>query len=306
MIDACADKGFDSVEYDNLDSWTRFDETDLAGQVPFGQDEAVAYAELLTDYAHDLGLAVAQKNTLQLGAEISLDVIGFDFAVIEECGVYDECTDYADVFGDHLIIIEYTVEGFETACDTVGDFASVVLARRAGHSTGLGHVRVRRLLRVAPRQRPIGARSHKVARMGDLVKYQAEGSVATITMDDGKVNVLSPAMQADINAALDQAEADGATVILTGRPGRFSAGFDLNTLSGGGRDAVLMLRGGFELSSRLLSFPGRSSSRAPVTPWRWGSSCCSRGTTPSVSTARSSSSPTRWRSDCRCRGPPSQ
>ena len=47
--------------------------------------------------------------------------------------------------------------------------------------------------------------------MGDLVKYQAEGSVATITMDDGKVNVLSPAMQADINAALDQAEADGAT-----------------------------------------------------------------------------------------------
>ena len=127
MIDACADKGFDSVEYDNLDSWTRFDETELAGQVPFGQDEAVAYAELLTDYAHDLGLAVAQKNTLQLGAEISLDVIGFDFAVIEECGVYDECTDYADVFGDHLIIIEYTVEGFETACDTVGDFVSVVL-----------------------------------------------------------------------------------------------------------------------------------------------------------------------------------
>jgi enoyl-CoA hydratase len=91
--------------------------------------------------------------------------------------------------------------------------------------------------------------------MGDLVKYQAEGSVATITMDDGKVNVLSPAMQADINAALDQADADGATVILTGRPGRFSAGFDLNTLSAGGREAVLMLRGGFELSSRLLSFP---------------------------------------------------
>jgi enoyl-CoA hydratase len=88
-----------------------------------------------------------------------------------------------------------------------------------------------------------------------LVTYQSDGPVATITMDDGKVNALSPAMQADINAALDQADADSATVILTGRPGRFSAGFDLNTLSAGGRDAVLMLRGGFELASRLLSFP---------------------------------------------------
>ena len=95
--------------------------------------------------------------------------------------------------------------------------------------------------------------------MGDAqtgrVGYALDGSIATITMDDGKVNVLSPAMQADLNAALDRADADGATVILTGRPGKFSAGFDLNTLTAGGGDAVRMLRGGFELASRLLSFP---------------------------------------------------
>jgi enoyl-CoA hydratase len=95
--------------------------------------------------------------------------------------------------------------------------------------------------------------------MGDehsgRVTYRMDGSIATITMDDGKVNVLSPAMQADINAAIDQAENDGATVILTGRPGRFSAGFDLNTLTAGGSEAVGMLRGGFELASRLLGFP---------------------------------------------------
>jgi hypothetical protein len=127
MIDTCADKGFDAVEYDNLDSWTRFDDTELAGQVPFGQDEAVAYAELLTDYAHERGLAVAQKNTLQLGADIALEVIGFDFAVIEECGVYDECTDYAEIFGEHLVIVEYTEAGFDTACETVGAGVSVVL-----------------------------------------------------------------------------------------------------------------------------------------------------------------------------------
>jgi hypothetical protein len=127
MIDTCAEKGFQAVEFDNLDSWTRFDETDRAGEVPFGQDEAVAYAELLVDYTHEVGLAAAQKNTLQLGAEISLDVVGFDFAVVEECGVYDECLDYADIFGDNLIVIEYTPEGFATACETVGDSVSVVL-----------------------------------------------------------------------------------------------------------------------------------------------------------------------------------
>ena len=80
--------------------------------MPFGQAEAVAYAELLTDYAHSVGLAVGQKNTPQLGAEISLDTIGFDFAIAEECGFYEECTDYTDVFGANVIVIEYTEEGF--------------------------------------------------------------------------------------------------------------------------------------------------------------------------------------------------
>jgi hypothetical protein len=130
MVDACADKGFAAVEFDNLDSWTRFDDTDLEGHVPFGQDEAVAYAELLTDAAHEVGLAVGQKNTPQLGTAISLDVIGFDFAVAEECGFYEECPDYTDVFGANVIVIEYTEEGFAAACDVVGDQVSVVLRDR--------------------------------------------------------------------------------------------------------------------------------------------------------------------------------
>lgn len=127
MIDACADKGFDAVEFDNLDSWIRFDDTDLADLVPFGQDEAVAFAESLTDYTHSVGLAVGQKNTPQLGAEISIDVVGFDFAIAEECGYFDECESYTDVFGDDVIVIEYTEEGFQRACDSVGADVSVVL-----------------------------------------------------------------------------------------------------------------------------------------------------------------------------------
>ena len=127
MIDVCAAKGFDAVEFDNLDSWTRFDGTDLEGDVPFGSPEAVAYAELLVDYTHSLGLAAGQKNTPQLGADVSLHVIAFDFAIAEECGFYDECDAYTHVFGADLIVIEYTTEGFERACATVGDTVSVVL-----------------------------------------------------------------------------------------------------------------------------------------------------------------------------------
>lgn len=82
-----------------------------------------------------------------------------------------------------------------------------------------------------------------------------EGGIATIALDDGKANALSPSLIAAVHAALDRAEAAGATVILTGRPGRFSGGFDLTILTGGGEGAVSLLRAGFELSHRLLSYP---------------------------------------------------
>jgi enoyl-CoA hydratase len=87
------------------------------------------------------------------------------------------------------------------------------------------------------------------------VTYECDGGVATITMDDGKVNALSPDMQAEINAALDKAEADQAVVILTGNAKALSAGFDLAIITNPGPESVAMLRGGFELSERLLSFP---------------------------------------------------
>ena len=91
--------------------------------------------------------------------------------------------------------------------------------------------------------------------MGALVSYHLEDQIAAITMDDGKVNALSPAMLAELNEALDRAEADGAAVLLAGRPGVFSAGFDLTVLGSGGRDGVAMARAGFELAARVLAFP---------------------------------------------------
>ena len=88
------------------------------------------------------------------------------------------------------------------------------------------------------------------------VTYEHDGKIATIRLDDGKVNALSPSMQAEINGALDQAEADNAAVvILTGNEKALSAGFDLGIITTPGPEALGMLRGGFELSCRLLTFP---------------------------------------------------
>jgi enoyl-CoA hydratase len=92
--------------------------------------------------------------------------------------------------------------------------------------------------------------------MGELVTYRLGEGIAEITLDDGKANVMSPAMMAQINAALDRAAADRAAVLLTGRPGMFSAGFDLAIVRGGEQAAAeAMFETGFELAARVLSFP---------------------------------------------------
>jgi enoyl-CoA hydratase len=90
--------------------------------------------------------------------------------------------------------------------------------------------------------------------METLVSYELSNAVATVSMNDGKVNALSLQMLSELNGALDQAAADEAVVVLTGRDGIFSAGFDLRVLTAGGTEAADMLRAGFELSQRLLSF----------------------------------------------------
>jgi enoyl-CoA hydratase len=88
-----------------------------------------------------------------------------------------------------------------------------------------------------------------------LVTYDLRDSIATIRMDDGKLNVLSLAMFAELGRALDRAQADRAVVLLTGRPGAFSGGFDLRVLGAGGQSAYELVRTGFELAERILSFP---------------------------------------------------
>jgi len=83
-------------------------------------------------------------------------------------------------------------------------------------------------------------------------RYELADGIATITMDDGKVNALSSAMLAELMAHFVQAEADEAVVVLTGRASTLSAGFDLRTEPGGW---PAMLAAGAELAERMLSFP---------------------------------------------------
>ena len=91
--------------------------------------------------------------------------------------------------------------------------------------------------------------------MNDVVTYRLEDSIATITLDDGKRNALSLPVFEAIGRALDQALADRAVVVLTGREGAFSGGFDLRVLGGGGSAAFEMILGGFRLAERVLGFP---------------------------------------------------
>lgn len=87
------------------------------------------------------------------------------------------------------------------------------------------------------------------------VQYSLQGGVATICIDDGKRNALSPQVLREIYEALDQAESDKALVILTGRESVFSAGFDLHVMKRGGMSALGMLRAGYALTARILSYP---------------------------------------------------
>ncbi len=91
--------------------------------------------------------------------------------------------------------------------------------------------------------------------MPELVTYRRTDPVSTITMDDGRVNVFSIPMLRALHDAFDQAERDGTVVLLTGRPGCFSAGFDLGVFQGPPHDALVMLRLGATLAERILSFP---------------------------------------------------
>lgn len=92
----------------------------------------------------------------------------------------------------------------------------------------------------------------------ELVRYETRGKVAVLQMDDGKVNALSHAMLDSLSAAFGRArdEEDGVrAVALLGRPGKFSAGFDLKTMMSGPDPMRALVRAGVDLLMHLYEYP---------------------------------------------------
>lgn len=124
-IDGCAAAGYAAVEFDNLDTYTRSDGL-------LSADDNLALATLLVERAHRAGLAAGQKNAPEDAERLRAEA-GFDFAVVEECAYYDECTAYTDVYGDAVVAIEYTDaidRPFDELCADPAVPASLVLRDR--------------------------------------------------------------------------------------------------------------------------------------------------------------------------------
>lgn len=92
--------------------------------------------------------------------------------------------------------------------------------------------------------------------MSELATYELLDHVAVVTLDDGKANAFSPDMIATVNGLLDRAEDEAKAVVLTGRAGLFSGGFDLRVIRGDDPEAARnMSLGGARLMMRLYGLP---------------------------------------------------
>ncbi len=131
-IDGCKAKGYQAIEPDNLDSWSR-----SKGLITTAHN--IAFATLLAQHAHAIGLAIAQKNASEIAYE-GKNQVGFDFAIAEECQRYSgefgakECDDYMHYYGNQVIEIEYNDNGgltsFNNACTARGAAISITYRDR--------------------------------------------------------------------------------------------------------------------------------------------------------------------------------
>ena len=130
LLTECADKGFDAVEIDNFDTFTRFSDP-ATGRID--EAGAIELARSFANLAHGRGLAIGQKNAAESSGRGRLDV-GFDFAVAEECAAYRECGHYAQAYGPHVLQIEYADDlpvPFDEVCDSP-DRAPLTILRDRG------------------------------------------------------------------------------------------------------------------------------------------------------------------------------
>ena len=88
-----------------------------------------------------------------------------------------------------------------------------------------------------------------------MIDYTCTNDVALLSIDDGKANAVGHAFIDALNAGLDQASAQAKAVVLLGRPGVFSGGFDLKEFQKGPQATEALVDKGARLLLRLFSHP---------------------------------------------------
>jgi enoyl-CoA hydratase len=88
-----------------------------------------------------------------------------------------------------------------------------------------------------------------------LLNYTKSGDVALLSIDDGKANAVGFAFIEAVNGALDRAKDDAKAVVITGRPGVLSGGFDLKEIAKGMQAAMTLVNHGAQLMLRLFGHP---------------------------------------------------
>ena len=87
------------------------------------------------------------------------------------------------------------------------------------------------------------------------MSYEQRDDVAVIVLDDGKANAISLETIAELHEHLDRAGREARAVLLAGRPGRLSAGFDLATMRGGPEQVRALVTAGARLMLRIYAYP---------------------------------------------------
>lgn len=90
--------------------------------------------------------------------------------------------------------------------------------------------------------------------MEPVVKYQSTENYVIITLNNGKVNAISSLVIDGLNDCLDKASKENKVVIITGKSGFFSAGYDLKEMTSSSESAKELVIKGSQLSLKMLSF----------------------------------------------------
>jgi len=87
------------------------------------------------------------------------------------------------------------------------------------------------------------------------MQYTQDNNIAVLNFDDGKVNAVDHQFIDDMYEGLEKAQAQASTVMITGKSGIFSAGFDLKELQKGPKESTALVGRGMQMLTRLFSHP---------------------------------------------------